>query len=58
MTAVDLMTFRDTERRREAVNWLYGKYGPTIEGQWSIRDLRYIVFENPKDATYFILKWS
>jgi hypothetical protein len=58
MTAVDLMTFRDTERRREAVNWLYGKYGPTIEGQWSIRDLRYIVFENSKDATYFILKWS
>lgn len=58
MTAVDLMNFRDAERRRESVNWLYGKYGPTIEGCWSIKDLRYIVFENPKDATYFILRWS
>ena len=58
MTAVDLMTFRNAERRRESVNWLYGKYGPTIEGYWSIKDLRYIVFENPKDATYFILRWS
>lgn len=58
MTEVDLTTFRDAERGREAVNWLYGKYGPTIEGRWCIKDLRYIVFENQKDATYFILKWS
>ena len=58
MTEVDLTTFCNAEHGREAVNWLYEKYGPTIEGQWSIRDLRYIVFENPKDATYFILKWS
>lgn len=58
MTEVDLTTFRGAERGREAVNWLYGKYGPTIEGRWCIKDLRYIVFENPKDATYFILKWS
>ena len=58
MTAVDLMTLRDAERRREAMNWLYGKYGPTIEGYWCIKDLRYIVFENPKDATFFILRWS
>jgi hypothetical protein len=58
MTEVDLMTLRDAKHRREAVNWLYGKYGPTIQGNWCMKNLRYIVFENPKDATFFILRWS
>lgn len=58
MISVDLTTLRDAERRREAMNWLYGKYGPTIKGQWCIKDLRYIVFEDPKDATFFILRWT
>lgn len=57
MNEVDLATFRNTEHRREAVKWLYKKYGSTIEGRWYIKDLRYIVFENPKDATFFILRW-
>jgi hypothetical protein len=58
MTYVDLKTFRDASRRREAVNCLCGKHDPAIKGRWFIKDLRYIVFENPKDATYFILRWS
>jgi hypothetical protein len=58
MTYVDLKTFCDASRRREAVNWLCGKHDSTIKGRWFIKDLRYIVFENPKDATYFILRWS
>lgn len=58
MTSVDLITFRNAERRREAMNWLYEKYGPTIEGNWCIKDLRYVVFEDSKDATFFILRWS
>ena len=58
MNKVDLLTFRDADCRREAVEWLYGKYGSTLEGHWCIKDLRYIVFENPKDATFFILRWT
>jgi hypothetical protein len=43
--------------RREAVMWLYNKYGPA-GNIWSIDQLTYVNFKNDKDATYFILKWS
>jgi hypothetical protein len=43
--------------RREAVMWLYNKYGPAGD-IWSIDQLTYVNFKNDKDATYFILKWS
>jgi hypothetical protein len=43
--------------RREAVMWLYNKYGPAGD-IWSIDHLTYVNFKNDKDATYFILKWS
>jgi hypothetical protein len=43
--------------RREAVMWLYNKYGPA-GNIWSIDQLTYVNFNNDKDATYFILKWS
>jgi hypothetical protein len=43
--------------RREAVMWLYNKYGPAGD-IWSIDQLTYVNFKNDKDATFFILKWS
>lgn len=58
MTTVDLANLRDVERRREAVRWLIQTHGTTIDGKWSLKDFRYIIFENPKDATFFILRWS
>jgi hypothetical protein len=43
--------------RREAVMWLYNKYGPAGD-VWDIDQLTYVRFKNDRDATYFILRWS
>jgi len=59
VTEVDLYNIGfNIDRKREAIEWLYCRYGSINEGLWKLRGLRYIQFKNSKDATYFILKWS
>lgn len=47
----------DIPHRRKAVMWLYDRYGPAGDS-WKIEKLTYVIFENDKDATHFILRWS
>ena len=59
MTVVDLHKIgRTPEERREAIMWLYTKYGPINQGMWTIKDLSKVVFTEDKHATYFSLRWS
>lgn len=59
MVVVDLNKIGKTpEERREAIMWLYTKYGPTIEGMWKVRGLSEVVFTEDKHATYFSLRFS
>jgi hypothetical protein len=58
-TVVDLERISlDYKQRLLAMTWCYDTFGPTSEGRWDLRELRYMKFQNPKDATFFILKWS
>ena len=58
MTVVDLNNIGvEIPRRREAIMWLYNKYGPAGD-IWSIDQLTYVNFKNDQDATFFILRWS
>ena len=58
-TTIDLNNIGETpEERREAINWLYTTYGPTIHGRWKVQELTHVVFEEDKHATYFCLKFS
>jgi hypothetical protein len=59
MTVVDLNKIGKTpEERREAILWLYTKYGPTIKGMWEVRELSEVVFTEDKHATFFSLRFS
>lgn len=59
MIEVDLYKIGfDMDRKREALEWLYCTYGSMNEGLWKLKGLRYILFKNPKHATFFTLKWS
>lgn len=49
---------KTTEERREAIMWLYTKYGPTIQGKWKVRGLSEVVFKEDKHATYFSLRFA
>ena len=58
MTVVDLNNIGvEIPHRREAIMWLYNKYGPAGD-IWSIDQLTYVNFKNDQDATFFILRWS
>lgn len=58
MTTVDLEVLQKSEAARwPAIKWLLQKYGPA-GGTWKLRDLRYIEFNNEKEAVHFILRWS
>ena len=57
MTVVDLNNIGvEIPHRREAIMWLYDKYGPAGD-IWSIDQLTYVNFKNDQDATFFILRW-
>jgi hypothetical protein len=59
MTVVDLNKIgRTPEERREAIMWLYTKYGPINEGMWKVRGLSEVVFKEDKHATYFCLRFA
>ena len=59
MTIVDLDQIGvGTTQRITAMHWCYDTYGPTSTGRWNMRELKYFEFQNSKDATIFILKWS
>ena len=59
MTEVDLEYIGlDPKHAQAAIDWLYCRYGPINEGMWKLKGLRYILFKEPKHATYFVLKWS
>ena len=46
------------ENKIEAIEWLYCRYGSINEGLWKLKGLRYVLFKEPKHATFFVLKWS
>jgi hypothetical protein len=57
VTVVDLNNIGvEIPHRREAIMWLYDKYGPAGD-IWSIDQLTYVNFKNDQDATFFILRW-
>lgn len=59
MTEVDLENIGfNMDRKQEAIEWLYCRYGSINEGIWKLRGLRYVLFKDPRHATLFVLKWS
>lgn len=59
MTEIDLKQIGfNMDNKIEAIEWLYSKYGPMSEGQWKLKGLRYVLFKDPKHATFFCLRWS
>lgn len=42
----------------EVCEWCVERYGPTSENRWRFEGLEYLVFDNEKDVTLFLLKWS
>ena len=58
VTRVDLSKFCKTETEIiDSVIWMIKNQGP-LDHTRRFRDLRYLEFENEREATFFILKWS
>jgi hypothetical protein len=58
MTSVDLHTVSDNEDGvLDALIWMIENQGP-IGPKRRLSDLRWLEFEDEKEATFFILKWS
>jgi len=59
MVEVDLEQIGfNMDHKVKAIEWLYCRYGSTNEGLWRLKGLRYVLFKDPKHATFFCLKWS
>jgi hypothetical protein len=59
MVEVDLEQIGfNMDHKVKAIEWLYCRYGPINEGLWRLKGLRYVLFKDPKHATFFCLKWS
>jgi hypothetical protein len=58
MTSVDLSQFMRTEDEiLKALTWMCENQGP-VGSKRRFRDLKVIEFEDDREATLFILKWS
>ena len=56
MVKLDIAQIRYA-RITEVTDWIIDRFGPA-GGRWRIENLQYIVFEQDKDATITILRWS
>jgi len=59
MTEIDLKDYTASEAQRMcAVEWVYRRLGPINDSKWHLRDLRYLQFQDDRDAILFLIKWS
>ena len=57
MTKIDISTLRDNTGLN-IIQWCADHFGPYSEERWHIEHLRFLVFNNDKDAVFTLLKWS
>ena len=57
MTIIDIRDLKSPLNYADICEWCVQQFGP-INGRWKLRELRYLVFIDDKDATFTILRWS
>jgi hypothetical protein len=58
MTIVDIRDLHRSKNYADVCEWCVVQFGPIHAGRWTLKDLRYLIFDNDKDATFTILKWA